>query len=490
MSKTDLANPNQPEQDITPKIVNNEIVPDSSYKLNEFLYEIILDAIISTEKGLYTLTGFVNNVYIIEDYINYVYPVVKVEMVMDEHTLRKIKDDSKNIKFKMTLKKYECVKEKIHVDLINMKETSRIFDSHIFTPINMDKNINNEFLDRDQHTMAPLDRELTLYLISDKLVKINKKLFNTVITNENLLDTLIYLFEQRLSTKLLITEPHNTGIIPQILLPYLNLTNSVDHIQDVFGIYRSGHRLFFNFDIAYLLSNDFIWSDVVKKPGEWEKVFINIYDIHDQSVGLQYYYNDKKNQQYYIKMLLNSKIYNNDYYMKEAYGEDNLFFWNSNEGGGASSGGLTTDYYPYDVENTTGYINNDIPSEKMHYFNNDNNFNIDIFKSKFIRNMCTYVMPINDTDIEFLTPNRKYMLYFTNPKVRNSYNGIYMLTKKVLKIRKGNQIKFYHATQELTLSKLPYNLLSNEIIKPIVTPDFDKKEPVIRHTQDISKRNA
>lgn len=390
------------------------------------------------------------------DYLNNFFPILHLKIYLTKGNLLKIKKESDSVRVRFSLNCYsQLVKDGENLSTkqgIFKDMTTKVIFDKIFQPFNLNNTettnltpigskiniFENETLNDPVNT-----QELELYLFELDSLNNNKTIINAILSNCRIIDAIGYALTKTTINSALISQPDNLSDYSdnnEIILPPLNFKNTIQKLQDIYGIYKNGLIQFYDFDYYYLLDRNFNKTLPVAN-NEYENVFINLIAKEDLDVTNRIgYYKDNTNKCYIINALDNSIINNEEEFNKELSGNTiNVL-----------SDKTARESVIYDKENDKFIINK--PYKTYHTknlangdykFNKDSNSIIynsienDYIESNTINNIIesgiTVTITFNNIDISYLSLNRKYILNFSN-KNKSEYNGIYRLELKYFSI--------------------------------------------------------
>jgi|GEM_PF-2669332 len=192
------------------------------------------------------------NIVIKNHYERYVFPVIFVRLYLNVENFTKIQNDN-GVKLNLNMRKYreddvsnnDLMKTVIYTDYINNLNLVPIKKN--ITPISVDDKLYN-------NTNNPQSNfYMDLILMTEDSLNINKMVFNGIYRNCSVVE-LMALMVKYLNKDVLIERPDNASMIDQAILIPDNFINNIRYINDVYGIYKSGLRMFFGFDQYYILS--------------------------------------------------------------------------------------------------------------------------------------------------------------------------------------------------------------------------------------------
>ena len=129
----------------------------------------------------------------------------------------------------------------------------------------------NKVLDYSDFTEDSEDifKTITIGLVKKELLTNNKRIINEVFHNTSLVNILVKNMQHM---KLLIEPLHNNKYIDSIIIPPTNsITNYIKYIDNIHSLYNTKYRLFYDFDMTYLLSSS---GNIVKSNKDHIYTFI------------------------------------------------------------------------------------------------------------------------------------------------------------------------------------------------------------------------
>lgn len=218
----------------------NRIPPTYSYTPN--LIGIFSDG---------TTIDFSEFITIIQLEINfdrYVFPLFSLQLFIPYKYIPQIQFDDE-IKFKLSLLYNTTMTDSpMLYDTLFEIELSKI--KQISSPVNIEESIDTE----DRQTLNRALMELKL--IPTECLKANKKLFSGVYGNCTIAQ-IIGLMTANVDNKVFIQQPDNIKIYDQmIFIPY-NVFYSLQLLENYYGIYDRGLKMFYGFDLFRIQSRNF-----------------------------------------------------------------------------------------------------------------------------------------------------------------------------------------------------------------------------------------
>ena len=119
-----------------------------------------------------------------------------------------------------------------------------------------------------------------LILFADDHLKLNGKVSQLLVSNSTVEGAITSLVQKFGSLSLMLSKPENQKSYRNIIVPPGNLTSSLHYLQDYYGIYSSGLKLFSDFEKTMIMPFD----KFNQRKGSPNKLVIEIYDLNESSV--------------------------------------------------------------------------------------------------------------------------------------------------------------------------------------------------------------
>lgn len=278
----------------------------------------------------------------------------------------------------------------------------------------------DEIVSNESETDQKSYSEGYIGLTSIQAINDNKKLFNTVLKDTNLI-SIIHKYTSHMN---MVIEPfdNNDHIDRFIIPPITSITNLIDYINRNYCMYKSGYRFFRDFGKSYLLSAT--GKAVPDTYSNFNTVIVMIVDPLDNRSKMNSMELDKKNHAYIIYINANDISMKLDRVLDKQYnsiiGVDTL--------GNTLQENLAIPTYP---ESTKKVI-----LERTSLNNTDM-----VYNTKAIMESGSVVITLNKTEIDstILTPNKEYLV--RNYESSSQYNGRYVLSyKKEIIMKEGENM--------------------------------------------------
>lgn len=246
----------------------------------------------------------IRNVFIEKDYDNDYLPIFMVSIAVPEALYRKIRKYQEYSTFNIIIKSGNVEKNK----LTKLKQClSGTFDilGTDDTPLVNEKELEAQAKTYDGgESMRDIASEYTFVLVQRSSMKKSRKIINKVITSANMTDTVAYLLSKAGVDKVLMSSMDNTSTYDEIILLPIPLTSQLSYLDSVFGFYKEGSQIFFDFDRMYVLRNSHKCTAYEKN--ELKKVTICVYSSSSARNGVKGSYIDKDEKVGYMNCDVNA----------------------------------------------------------------------------------------------------------------------------------------------------------------------------------------
>jgi len=299
--------------------------PNFVTKMKQYLYKITFCAIFDGEAQVIDFSDVIFNFKIFKLYKDFVFPViaVSVNMTPEQHT--KIADNLDRTKFRFSLEKVEIPADTSDPNKVIEKTGRFVYRDMILELSDYDK---RRFRDETEQYNGGFENALKIQvymeLFKSEHININKEPVTGIFNNVKMDNLVIHLMSQFQQKTLIQKSNRGKERLPQVVLPGRNLAQTIKHIQNVYGIYKSGLRLFFDFNRAYCLAHDIMENDPISEgdPIEYKNVVCYIGKSFTETTGC---YLDEETKTYYMLMPNSDKLTFADKSSKELFGNKMVF---------------------------------------------------------------------------------------------------------------------------------------------------------------------
>ena len=278
-------------------------------KYANYVYKISINMIVPGYDKPLDITQFCSNISIPMNFDKHQFPFFVVNLAPDR------------VPYVILQQSYDEIRFRIDIEYCKVKAKG-VYDA----PKTYKKGIICRSLDIDNS--SPIDEEtlskghpsaqypMTLILFDEKHLSINKPTINKIfhdISLDQVAATLLSSYTDL--TPIVSKSERSTEKFKNILIPPMNLTQTLHYLQDYYGFYKTGIKTYADFSHFYLMAN----NKFMNKGEEYSTVFVETYDTYQSSP----YYNeaifvDTTNKLYRVRIpngaitVLNDFVYDRD----------------------------------------------------------------------------------------------------------------------------------------------------------------------------------
>ena len=359
---------------------------------------------------------------ILNDYENNLYPVFRIEIVLEASRYYKIIKNKDDVKFKLRIQKsYQILgEEEWSLDQDYIQDTfDLILDDEDF---DVDAGFKEERAATDYDNIEAddvddlfsTDNRFEFFLFKSSTIKAGRKTINTILHNATVTDAMNYIASKAGFKNLLMTPADHTDVIDELVIPPLNAAMAMVYVDCYYGLYKTGSLIFMDLDRNYILPyNEKCRCWEAKETKEINLIIPK--KSSDFSSDLCTVIKDgDKTKKYIVGNNSTVQIENNSITYDILAGND-IESVNSYDGT-VSSG----------VANSKGSGNNN--ERQIENMTENPYFNKIYTKQSESRN-TVLTMTIGDYDITFLKPNRVINVIFEDSKLTKLYKGKYKIVR-------------------------------------------------------------
>lgn len=385
-------------------ISDNDKLQFYQYEVKDFYF---------TNKGSKTnITGYkLNSFIVINDYIENIFPIIQIKVVMDSNTYYDIINNKDTVKVRLRIQKYtrkpgeqqKSIKSS-YIDS-SFKLILNDSDEDLYADIRK-KNHNGKINDEDLYEQA---NEIEFFLFRSDLIKASKKKINRIFESATVTDGIAYIASNIGIDDLLMSKSNNEKEYSPFIIPPLKATDAIQYIDTFYGIYNVSSMLYFGIEASYLLRYEGKCTAYRHKEKKAVKVIIPKAGTKASQnlCSLEKY--DKRDCYYIIGNYENIQF------------EDQTVTNNLTSGDNIHVIHANAKHPEVSAAN--------LSNKKIIVNRGFNKWFEKIFKSK--QNSLKKVIHVQFTDIDLdaLTPNKKFSFIFEDTKLNKKYKGTYILVR-------------------------------------------------------------
>lgn len=197
----------------------------------------------------------VNSFVKLDNFIENVYPVICLNLSIEESLYERIIEFKTTVKFQIDMRKFyinqDTAEESMYMRHIN-KTFSLILDDAVNT---VNKSIRDaEFTDGDTNELQGISRNEDFFLFAADVIRANTSLINGVLRNATPADAVSTILSAGAIRKnLIMPSVANTTVYPYLVIPPLRITRALSFIESYYGLFRTGSIIYFGMDRNYII---------------------------------------------------------------------------------------------------------------------------------------------------------------------------------------------------------------------------------------------
>jgi hypothetical protein len=425
--------------------IGNKSYPLMTTKLKNYIYEITLDAMV--DNTIIHLNPYIKSMEFYYLYSTTYMPVLRVALSVTYDINKSICTDITKTKFRLNInlidrKDYDETKKKSN------GISQSVLKNEILVVYNPDKN--NYQTDFDE--MVDSNIRLVLELFSKKHLSITRPTISNIFTKSKIKDCLFSILSKT-GMKCLITPPNHTEKVSEIVCPSKNIPKTIAYIQEVFGIYRTGLRLFFDYDRIFCLSGDYKYNTPTVESGEYPNTIIYICKTTMDEYGCYY---DSSKKVYYVLAPNSNTFINTENSAREFFGEE-VTIKNITKTSKKATSTDVTNKYSTDKNKTS--TNLSTSKAKAYYTSSSNEYLSESLLAEVTKKELQFICSLREIDLSYISMNKRTYIYFLDSD-NDSNTGLYQISDMIVECLKLTPT-LYGTSATLLMNKLNSTFLGS-----------------------------
>lgn len=375
------------------------------YKYKVFkVYIIFQDSIVDLDPYR------VNSLVILDNYIENMYPIIQVNLSLEESLHNKIIENKSTVKFQIDMRKFYTTKHngEESVPMAHMNRTFSLILDDTANTVNQDVR-EATFPEGDTNELQGISRNEDFFLFDSDIIRSNTALINAILKDSTPHAAIsVILKAAGLSKNLIMPTTHNSTIYPYLVIPPLRIAKALGFVEAYYGLYRTGSIIYFGMDRNYLIP--YCLRSRALVPGEPEIVNVivpqagsSITDtmcsvIKQSEPSTPYLVSDNAAFEPSDHNVSNQILYPNELDVID------------NEHGSRVAGAKDK-------------------NKKVKLNPCENPFYKDAYELRKQATSAVITLSVKNCDLAVFTPNKVYQLLFENTKLMRLYKGLYHLVK-------------------------------------------------------------
>lgn len=399
--------------------LGNKKFPLMTNSLKKYIYEIKLDVVFSNNT-VTNLNSFIKGIKMYYLYETTFFPILQVDLTLDYTTHTKICEDIDKCKFRLNQNLID------YKDFDQDTKKSNGISESILKNLNL---IPNDYDKTNYRTdfseMVDGEITMTLELFLKNHLQLTRRQMSNVYSSTQIKNILLDLLNYS-NQNILFNKPDNKNKIKQLICPSKNLVKTIQYIQETYGIYKTGLRLFFDYTRGYCMPGDYKYGEAMVEKGEYQNTIIYIAKNSDE-FGC-YFDNNKK--VYYILGPNSNTFQNNENSVKEMYGED-IQIKSQSQNNKKVNVDKKKNKFSTENSKKDGVTNLSTSKVKKYYNKFNNEFTAEATLAEATKKELQFVCTLKDIDLRFITPNKSIYIYFLDAD-NKEYNGEYQIANMTI----------------------------------------------------------
>lgn len=204
------------------------------------------------------------SIMITHDYENNIFPLFRIEVVLEPSRYYKIIQQKENVQFKIRIQKYYREigksKESLKRDYINDTFDLILNDSDFDTEkgFKEEQNQNNysSIVKDDLNDLYWTDNRLEFFLFKSDTIKASRKIVNGILSNANVTDSINFIASKAGLKNILMAPADNDTIIKELVIPPLTASQAIVFVDSYYGLYKVGSLIYMDLDRNYIMPYD------------------------------------------------------------------------------------------------------------------------------------------------------------------------------------------------------------------------------------------
>lgn len=206
-------------------------------------------------------TERLTSIMIFNDYENNLYPVFRIEIVLEASRYYKIIKQKNDVKFKLRIQKsyQDLGDQEWSLDQDYIQDTfDLILNDNDF---DVDAGFKEEAAGGDYENIESddvdelfeTDNRIEFFLFKSSTIKAGRKTINQILHNATVTDAVNYVVSKAGLKNLLMAPSDHTSVISELVIPPLNAAMALMYIDCYYGIYKTGSMVYMDLDRNYIL---------------------------------------------------------------------------------------------------------------------------------------------------------------------------------------------------------------------------------------------
>lgn len=394
---------------------------NNTTKIQKWRYSVKEMHLLIQGQNPYTIPAErVNSMTILNDFEKNVFPIFRIEIVLEPSVYYKIIKSKDNVRFHLSIEKYyhyndnelsslrrSCINDTFDLILDDDNEDMLSATKRSEASNNFESMYND-----DTNELRLVDNKIEFFLYKADVIKGLKNIVNSILVNATRADAIAYVLSVAGVKNVLMSNPETNDTIPNLIIPPMSCLRALRFIDTYYGLYKNGSLMYFGLDYSYIIPYEGKCTAYRKnEPTNINIVIPKDTSSHSTECGM-------------IKNLNDGNTYIVGDYKTIAIRNDSI----TNDILGANDIEVVNEYSGNITKSTSSAVSKWNNSLRVLRNKTENPWIGSMYTAQTSSIGTVIEVALRDFDINVMTPNKKYNFIFEDSQLTSKYNGEYLLS--------------------------------------------------------------
>ena len=394
---------------------------NNTTKIQKWRYSVKEMHLLIQGQNPYTIPAErVNSMTILNDFENNVFPIFRIEIVLEPSVYYKIIKSKDNVRFHLSIEKYyhyndnelsslrrSCINDTFDLILDDDNEDMLSATKRSEASNNFESMYND-----DTNDLRLVDNKIEFFLYKADVIKGLKNIVNSILVNATRADAIAYVLSVAGVKNVLMSNPETNDTIPNLIIPPMSCLRALRFIDTYYGLYKNGSLMYFGLDYSYIIPYEGKCTAYRKnEPTNINIVIPKDTSSHSTECGM-------------IKNVNDGNTYIVGDYKTIAIRNDSI----TNDILGANDIEVVNEYSGNITKSTSSAVSKWNNSLRVLRNKTENPWIGSMYTAQTSSIGTLIEVALRDFDINIMTPNKKYNFLFEDSQLTSKYNVVYLLS--------------------------------------------------------------
>ena len=394
---------------------------NNTTKIQKWRYSVKEIHLLIQGQNPYTIPAErVNSMTILNDFEKNVFPIFRIEIVLEPSVYYKIIKSKDTVRFHLNIEKYyhyndnelsslrrSCINDTFELILDDDNEDMLSATKRSEASNNFESMYND-----DTNDLRLVDNKIEFFLYKADVIKGLKNIVNSILVNATRADAIAYILSVAGVKNVLMSNPETNESIPNLIIPPMPCLRALRFIDTYYGLYKNGSLMYFGLDYSYIIPYEGKCTAYRKN----EPTTVNIIIPKDTS--------SHSTECGVLKNINDENTYIVGDYKTIAIRNDSI----TNDILGANDIEVVNEYSGNVNKETSNGISKRNNSLRILRNKTENPWIGTMYTAQTSSVGTVIEVALRDFDINIMTPNKKYNFLFEDSQLTSKYNGEYLLS--------------------------------------------------------------